>query len=288
MKVIIPTAICIVLTVFACDSNKDEEKNKVRSDNTEWERIEAHQKYTAPELIEAYPEDSLGYTFEADYSLLSPKSKDGTHYPFLDSLSLYLISRLDTTLDATKKETPQVLLDQYVGEKLNRYKFMIKNSGSMFEDGYGSYAFIETHSLTDSLVYDNDGLVSILSDWWAFTGGAHGNWGHYATNIDFNTAKILSDTALFAEGSEGEINRLLLSTLMKDLGVSDIQVLKDSIYINPDAVVMNGNFYFQEDGITYIYQPYEIAPYANGETFVHLPYSVLAPFLKEEYVYLAD
>ena len=285
-NIIIPAALCVALSLFACD-RCDRETDKAIPAEIEWTPLEAHEKYTATELVEAYPDDSLGYTFEADYTLLTPKTKDGSEYPFLDIVARELMSRLDT-LSTDKQEAPEVLLEQFVSGQLDSYKAMMKELAPQVSQNKYNSAYIETHTMKDSLVFDQKGLVSILSEWTAYNGGAHGSYGHIGKNFDFNKETVLTDKALFIDGSESEINALILGKLMKDLGASDVQVLRDSLGIHVDGVAMNDNFYFGEKGITYIYNPYEIASYAQGEIFVHLPYADLVPYLREEYASLAE
>ena len=47
-----------------------------------------------------------------------------------------------------------------------------------------------------------------------------------------------------------------------------------------EDIVPNDNFFVSEEGITYVYMPYEIAPYALGRTDIFLPWSVLNSILK--------
>ena len=284
-NIFIPAALLAAITFYAC-GGENKETAKIDPDSIEWVTLEAHEKYTDPELIEAFPDDSLGYTFQADYKLLLPKTNDGSEHAFLKTVTLELMSRVDT-LTSTTEETPEEFLKQYVRGKLDNHKTMVRSLLPDLGDIASPYQFIEEHSLTDSLVYNHNGIVSIISRWYAFTGGAHGNYGDAGWTFDFIREVILSQKDLFKDGTEKEINSLLLETLMKDRGVTDTNVLKDSLYIDADRVVMNDNFYFDGDGITYIYQPYEIAPYSEGQSLVHLPFMTLAPYLRDEYASLA-
>ena len=42
-------------------------------------------------------------------------------------------------------------------------------------------------------------------------------------------------------------------------------------------------WYFTEDGVRFISNIYEIAPYAEGETLYDIPYELVNDVLKEEY-----
>ena len=46
-----------------------------------------------------------------------------------------------------------------------------------------------------------------------------------------------------------------------------------------DEVPATGNFYLSSTGLTFVYNPYEIASYADGQIALFLPYKKLMPFL---------
>jgi hypothetical protein len=56
-----------------------------------------------------------------------------------------------------------------------------------------------------------------------------------------------------------------------------------------DQIVPNNNFYITPEGIVYVYNPYDIAPYSMGQTSVLLTFEKLKPILKKnnpiEYLY---
>ena len=51
---------------------------------------------------------------------------------------------------------------------------------------------------------------------------------------------------------------------------------------SPENIVATDNFYAGKNGITWLYNPYDIAPYYLGQTRITLPYSVLRPYLLPE------
>lgn len=53
--------------------------------------------------------------------------------------------------------------------------------------------------------------------------------------------------------------------------------------IDIKSVVPNGNFCFTKQGITWQFNPYEIAPYALGSFTVEIPWSELRPYLKKAF-----
>ena len=52
---------------------------------------------------------------------------------------------------------------------------------------------------------------------------------------------------------------------------------KDLLFGTPEP---NGNFYVSEEGITWVYNPYEIAAYASGVIELPISWETLKPFLQ--------
>jgi len=50
------------------------------------------------------------------------------------------------------------------------------------------------------------------------------------------------------------------------------------------SVPYNSNFYFDNAGITFSYDPYEIASFAEGQILVFIPYSELKDMLKPSFI----
>jgi hypothetical protein len=42
---------------------------------------------------------------------------------------------------------------------------------------------------------------------------------------------------------------------------------------------LNGNYYFSVSGINFVYNPYEIASYAQGQIEFYIPYKALKPII---------
>jgi hypothetical protein len=50
--------------------------------------------------------------------------------------------------------------------------------------------------------------------------------------------------------------------------------------VNLEEVVPNGNFGLFEEGVEWLYQPYEVGPYALGIVSATIPWNQLTPYLK--------
>ena len=108
-----------------------------------------------------------------------------------------------------------------------------------------------------------------------YTGGAHGMNALVCNVFDLTTGETVSEADLFAEGWQDGVSALLKTAL--DAFLEAQEEGEDLIF---GAPAPNGNFSVSEEGVTWIYNPYEIAPYAMGSVELSVRWSDLKPYLK--------
>ena len=112
-----------------------------------------------------------------------------------------------------------------------------------------------------------------------YQGGAHGMFGTVCYVIDLKTGTVVEEKDLFAEGYESTLAELLFKHRMDDMEEStDVEDPDDIFYAE---IGPNNNFSVDEDGITYYYSPYEIAPYVFGVITIPVPWEELRPILRQ-------
>ncbi len=131
-----------------------------------------------------------------------------------------------------------------------------------------------------SILFNDDGFVSyqVVTD--SYTGGAHGN--KTINNGVFclsNLDQITLDD-LFNDVSKPDLNVLIRTELMKQNGCETIEELADKAqFLSPNDIEAPDNFFLNKDGITWTYNPYEIAPYSVGDVSVSLTWKELITLL---------
>lgn len=108
-----------------------------------------------------------------------------------------------------------------------------------------------------------------------YTGGAHGMNALVCNVFDLTTGETVSESALFGEGYRDGVSALLKTAL--DAFLEAQEEGEDLIFGAPEP---NGNFSVSEEGVTWTYNPYEIAPYAMGAIELTVRWSDLKPYLK--------
>lgn len=141
------------------------------------------------------------------------------------------------------------------------------------------------------VVERNDGRILSFSDSFDnFEGGAHGSYMEYGLNFDAETGKVLKiediaqDKAAFQEISVQEMLRQCEDLKAQGLLFEDEMLESVGGLQGIMENKMEGEeWYFTEEGIRFISNIYEIAPYAAGNFQFDIPYEMINDVLKEEY-----
>ena len=135
----------------------------------------------------------------------------------------------------------------------------------------------------------NDGRILSFSTMWDnYEGGAHGQYMIYGVNFDAGTGKLLTiadiarDKAAFQEICVQEMLRQCEN--LKAQGVLfEEEMITPGLREVLEGKMEGSEWYFTENGIRFISNVYEIAPYAAGSIDFDIPYEMVNEVLKEEY-----
>ncbi|VBB43404.1 conserved hypothetical protein [uncultured Paludibacter sp.] len=139
-----------------------------------------------------------------------------------------------------------------------------------------------------SMFLDNK-ILSYSYESFVYLGGAHGNTNRMLYNFDLRNAYIIKESDLFISDYKETLTELIKEQIVEQSAeIESVADLNDFDFW-ADQIKPNENFYISEDGLVYVFNPYEIAPYSMGQTEVTLPYEKLKPLLKPgniiEYLY---
>ncbi len=142
-----------------------------------------------------------------------------------------------------------------------------------------------THTLIDSVNIVNDTIIALNVYMDNYEGGAHPIYANNYKNINLNNFSIITEDDIFVDGYKEKLTEIiktkLLETSFKDYITEETTEEDIKSYFNDfDKIAPNGNFLILDDGIKYIYNPYEIAPYAAGNFEVLIPNSELSEIRK--------
>ncbi|WP_316830010.1 DUF3298 and DUF4163 domain-containing protein [Pedobacter aquatilis] len=133
-----------------------------------------------------------------------------------------------------------------------------------------------TNNSQQSVVYNDNGFVVIdfLAD--TYTGGAHGNYAStmYCLDVQNKRQLMLGDVV---KADSTVLQQLLEKNLRKQYNIKAQD--KISTVLFDDFLKPNKNFYFNKNGLAFMYNPYEVASYAQGQIVVFIPFAELKPYL---------
>ncbi len=132
------------------------------------------------------------------------------------------------------------------------------------------YGFKGDYQTEYKVKYNTVPRLSILTSNYIFSVGAHGNTVVQSFNYDIEEEErvYLTDILTTEEQAKAVQNYVWEYAIERpeifypDLKKEDIQLTKDTA------------FYFTDDGITLVFQQYEIAPYVSGNQEINIPSTV--------------
>lgn len=123
------------------------------------------------------------------------------------------------------------------------------------------YEIISDYTIT----YNQNSIVSLYSDEYVYSGGAHGITTRSSQNWSINLGKQFSLSTLFNNDCNYVLNILkeINSQIEQQMGDGSNQYFDDYCSLVLNTIDLN-NFYRGSDYITIFFQQYDIAPYSIG------------------------
>lgn len=152
-------------------------------------------------------------------------------------------------------------------EKSNETKETVAN-------WYSYYKGIEGH-----VQYCTDKILTYRIDYQEYTGGAHGMYTSTFMNFDLTLMRPLHLSDLFIGDYQEILSNLIWNQLMKENNVASREELENLGYGSTGEIAPIENFYLNNDGITFYYNVYDIAPYVMGAIKVTIPFHLIEEIL---------
>ena len=131
------------------------------------------------------------------------------------------------------------------------------------------YALRYEQQTATYVFWNRPNLLSLGFFSYAYTGGAHGNYGTAAASYDPRTGRHLRFEDVFRPGTDAQISAVLDRAVRRTLRIPAGEALESELFVKKMPV--SRNFFLTGSGVVFIYPPYEIASYAQGEIQVFVP-----------------
>lgn len=190
-----------------------------------------------------------------------------------------LLARLALTEEKSKPADAQVQIQQqakaWLAEKHAEIS-KVRSSAAPYTVGF-------EHSDSIRFIAQRNHLASFKQFTYGYSGGAHGMYNTSYVLFDLTTQQQLRLTDLLQDGAQAK----LLDALRQSYIENYPEYVENWLSNDPTeqaASLLTDNFIFNEQGLTFSYAPYALAPYSEGEVRLTLDYSALSELLKPEYV----
>ena len=231
------------------------------------------------EMADIYT-DTLAYQFKnintkADDCAGKPDSACTTikfKYPVFDNQPLLndsVVTGLATLLDRQKGIAG---LQRLTWQFLQDYKDFKKQNPE-------SAVFFTLDSKVN-VVRQDSSLVGLEFNGYQYAGGAHGATLIKYFNWNVTDHKKIMLASLFKPGYEAELTKASEKIFRKQENLSDTSSLKRDYFFKDAKFSLNDNFLITPLGLKFLYNQYEIKPYAAGQTTLDVPYSQIKTLLQ--------
>lgn len=181
-------------------------------------------------------------------------------------------------LDQGRNSNVPEAMQQYVSHTYDQNKDEVtdmRTQGEYFADML--YSFDHQGRFLDDTP---DSTLTYSAESYIYTGGAHGYHWHTYLNFSRQTGHLITLDEVLDLSHSNDIIQLILQNLMQQFSCDNIQQLEEQGFVSISEITLTNNFHLGSRGITFIYNPYEIACYAMGKQSVTLTYQQLEPYMK--------
>lgn len=244
-------------SIVSCTNSPSTQQSSDNVDSLSYESITMMQSFDGCE------KDSNGCTYiEFNY----PQFTNATG-ALADSLNLILQNAFG---DSEKNITSPDSVQQ---DFLATYAAVKKK-----QKNYNTPWFVEK-SLT--VLNQNPKWLTLVYHESTFTGGAHPNNYKLYSVLEKNTGRKMILTDFFDSTSIYKLMGLGETEFRSAKGINPNQSLEEAGYwFEENRFHLNNNFYLNENGITFYYNPYEVGPYVVGATEITIPANKLVKLMK--------
>ncbi len=201
---------------------------------------------------------------DLNYPLFRGHLSDSLNRLILNTLCLNLVN-----------DSPCQRIDAIAQDFINEYKAFLAEMP-------GDFAGWELKQQIN-VIYDSDKVLAMLHKFYAYTGGAHGMPGEYYITIEKDSGHLLVLDDILDSTKRSEFLAVARKQFYQQRDIPAGQTLTDAGYwFDKDEFFLPDNFTINDDGLLFLYNPYEIASYADGMIELSLAYSEIQSFLNME------
>lgn len=179
-------------------------------------------------------------------------------------LKLALLLQIGEKRDTSLRSLTDNFMKAYADDKKTT------NRPSMYYTAEGEVAILRQDSSLTTLQYDT----------YTYTGGAHGASFTGFINWNNKNNKNLTLDDILLSGYQQQLNKIAEKIFRKQENLSDTSSLARDYFFKDARFTVNNNFLITPVGLRFVYNQYEIKPFAAGQTDLLVPYNQIKKLLK--------
>ena len=276
-KTLIATLISSVILLTGCQ-DKDTEA-KIKQLNQTVAQLSAENTKLKEQIEKTVPAIFVENDEIFNQSEIIKHSKSKEDYQPEETKIEYSISTIKTNIDWLNDLLWKKLTENEETKNISREQFIARYQTAFEEDKKEvkeTPSFGISHSMWTDFIAQKEKLATFAISYYDYEGGAHGIEGNRYFTIDLTTRHILTLNDLFNEKDLPKVKTLL----WEQYNNSNKEY---EPVIGADSFNLSNNIYLDSRGVHFIYDVYEIAPYAAGEQDLLLYFGQLEELFRPEF-----
>jgi len=136
--------------------------------------------------------------------------------------------------------------------------------------------------LNAKVIQNTTDYLALSLDVSNYTGGAHGNYATLFFNYDAAKKDTIGLERIIPSSKQGELTNIAERIFRKQEGIDSGQALDESYFFEDNLFHLNTNFTLSQKGLLFLYNVYEIKPYAAGTTELLIPYEQIDSLMTDQ------
>ena len=266
MKRITMPLFILVASLFSCVGNAPKNETTAKREVITFDTLRVHHRFP----LDSLEQNSPALTINID--LLVPQNITGEKADNFNNCIVYAAFGYEDM-------TPRKAVDSIVG--LLKGEYYEYHSAYINEKVAGDSPWFNwSYDLHSEAFEGRNGAVCYIVNYDIYEGGAHPNNVISAVNIDSESGREITLCSVLNDGIEPLLCTRLTERLAQQHGVSSVEQLQELGYLTMNDIYVTSNYLLQKDSIVFIYNNYEIAPYALGKSYIGFSYDELKDILK--------
>jgi len=255
-------------------------------------------------LMEKYDDSPYKHIFKEEEAHLtedasSPFCDFSVDYTYLDEEGDSIATLINRTIQGEFLGndyaflTPEEAVDSFMNVYIRDYR---KETGELYQvdrakgtsDEEIPAWYNQTYSLVTFIEEGHGGTINVSANVFVDTGGAHPHQWSQWLNFDFESGKLLTKDDVFLASAKADIERMLLDHLMlmqaeiyPDESLKTLEDLQQKGFLQMTNMYIPDNFLLHKEGVSFLFNRYDIAPYSAGEIVIEIPYEEIGYYLKQ-------